>query len=127
MTKPSVVIPQPPDAPGILHVDTSAALCGPTPTHDVGHEAGVSVPGRLDDASLDQVKAAAASDETVRRLAYALWEARGCPHGSSDVDWTAAEREVKGRYRRVRIEGTPVKARDGGGFMKSDSATLEDG
>ena len=27
-------------------------------------------------------------------LAYALWEARGCPDGSPEVDWLQAEREL---------------------------------
>jgi hypothetical protein len=32
--------------------------------------------------------------EFVERLAYKLWEERGRPMGSPDVDWTAAERAV---------------------------------
>jgi hypothetical protein len=32
--------------------------------------------------------------EFVTRLAYRLWEERGRPLGSSDVDWVAAERAV---------------------------------
>jgi hypothetical protein len=39
--------------------------------------------------------------EAVRRLAYAHWEARGCPHGSADADWLRAEEELKQRGRRV--------------------------
>jgi hypothetical protein len=30
--------------------------------------------------------------KSVAELAYALWEARGCPHGSSEQDWLEAER-----------------------------------
>jgi len=29
--------------------------------------------------------------EQIASLAYALWQARGCPEGSSDVDWLQAE------------------------------------
>jgi len=32
--------------------------------------------------------------EFVARLAYKLWVQRGCPLGSPDVDWFAAERAV---------------------------------
>ena len=32
--------------------------------------------------------------EFVERLAYRLWEERGRPMGSPDVDWEAAERAV---------------------------------
>jgi Protein of unknown function (DUF2934) len=37
-----------------------------------------------------------ASDrETIARLAYCLWQARGCPEGSPEEDWFKAEREVR--------------------------------
>jgi len=39
--------------------------------------------------------------EGTRRLAYAHWEARGCPHGSPDTDWLRAEEELKQRGRRA--------------------------
>jgi hypothetical protein len=32
--------------------------------------------------------------EFVAKLAYELWEQRGCPFGSPDVDWFAAEQAV---------------------------------
>jgi hypothetical protein len=31
-------------------------------------------------------------NKSIAELAYALWEARGCPHGSSEQDWLEAER-----------------------------------
>jgi hypothetical protein len=34
-------------------------------------------------------------DEMIRRLAYDLWQARGCPIGSAEVDWFAAERQLE--------------------------------
>lgn len=34
------------------------------------------------------------SDENVAKLAYALWQYRGCPIGSPEVDWTEAERQL---------------------------------
>ena len=32
-----------------------------------------------------------ASHEAIARLAYAIWEQRGCPHGSPEEDWFRAE------------------------------------
>ena len=32
--------------------------------------------------------------EQLAKLAYVLWEERGCPHGSPDADWYQAEREM---------------------------------
>ena len=32
--------------------------------------------------------------EQIALLAYALWEARGCPEGSPEVDWFQAEQEL---------------------------------
>jgi len=33
-------------------------------------------------------------DERIAALAYALWEARGYPQGSPEVDWFQAEKEL---------------------------------
>ena len=30
-------------------------------------------------------------------LAHELWQARGCPQGSPDVDWLAAEQQLRGQ------------------------------
>ena len=32
--------------------------------------------------------------EQIAALAYALWQARGCPEGSPDEDWLRAEQEL---------------------------------
>jgi hypothetical protein len=32
--------------------------------------------------------------EEIARLAYALWEQRGCPSGSAEFDWFAAEEKL---------------------------------
>ena len=34
------------------------------------------------------------SDEEIRVLAYALWQARGCRDGMADEDWFNAEKEL---------------------------------
>jgi hypothetical protein len=39
------------------------------------------------------------SHEEIARLAYAYWEARGHPQGTSQEDWYRAEREL----RRPRV------------------------
>ncbi|MBZ5606849.1 MAG: DUF2934 domain-containing protein [Acidobacteriia bacterium] len=39
--------------------------------------------------------AAADFHEQVARLAYALWQERGCPDGSSEADWFRAEQQLQ--------------------------------
>jgi hypothetical protein len=36
----------------------------------------------------------ATSYESIARLAYAIWEARGCKDGSPEQDWFEAERQL---------------------------------
>jgi hypothetical protein len=38
-------------------------------------------------------------EQTIADLAYALWQARGCPEGSSEIDWIEAERQVMNSRR----------------------------
>lgn len=35
--------------------------------------------------------------QAISDLAYGLWQARGCPEGSSEIDWLEAERQVLGK------------------------------
>src|SRR5690242_14716507 len=37
------------------------------------------------------------SRDEIGRLAYQLWLARGCPHGSAEIDWLQAEQELCAR------------------------------
>jgi len=32
--------------------------------------------------------------QDIAKLAYALWQQRGCPEGSAEYDWIEAEREL---------------------------------
>lgn len=53
-----------------------------------------------DNGSIQQLAAAvrpepAVDPVEVARLAYAYWEARGCPAGSAEEDWLRAERELR--------------------------------
>jgi len=43
------------------------------------------------------------NEETIRRIAYELWRARGCPIGTAEVDWYAAERQIKDRSKAAWI------------------------
>ena len=43
-------------------------------------------------------------EDAIRKFAYALWERRGTPIGSPDVDWIEAERQMRGRPD-VRADG----------------------
>lgn len=38
--------------------------------------------------------------EVTQKLAYEYWQRRGCPLGSPDVDWLAAEKELGAAQRR---------------------------
>jgi len=42
--------------------------------------------------------------EFVEKLAYKLWEQRGRPLGSPDVDWSAAERAVNSSLAASRAD-----------------------
>ena len=42
-----------------------------------------------------------AGDNEVAALARALWQARGCPEGSSEEDWFRAERALRSRRESV--------------------------
>jgi hypothetical protein len=37
------------------------------------------------------------ADEQIAALAKALWEERGCPEGSSEVDWFEAEQRLRSK------------------------------
>jgi Protein of unknown function (DUF2934) len=41
------------------------------------------------------------AQEDLAKLAYALWEQRGCPYGSPEVDWLEAERNLLERSDHV--------------------------
>jgi hypothetical protein len=34
------------------------------------------------------------TQENLAKLAYGLWQERGCPHGSPEIDWLEAERNL---------------------------------
>jgi hypothetical protein len=46
-----------------------------------------------------EAPAAAPADEQIAALAKKLWEARGCPEGSPEVDWFTAEKLVRMRHK----------------------------
>jgi hypothetical protein len=47
-----------------------------------------------------QTPAQSVSPEDIARLAYSLWEERGCQSGSPEEDWFHAERELLGKRQR---------------------------
>ena len=52
-------------------------------------------------AKTDQVvivRAHEAREEDIPALAYKLWQARGCPEGSSQEDWFRAVEELESRH-----------------------------
>jgi Protein of unknown function (DUF2934) len=42
----------------------------------------------------------ASMQEDIARLAYTLWQQRGCPTGSAEFDWFAAEEKLLGSIER---------------------------
>jgi Protein of unknown function (DUF2934) len=42
----------------------------------------------------------ASPQEDIARLAYALWQQRGCPNGSAEFDWFAAEEKLRETVER---------------------------
>ena len=44
------------------------------------------------------------SHDEIARLAHELWQARGCPHGSAEVDWLRAEQELQREINRNNCE-----------------------
>ena len=47
-------------------------------------------------AELTEMEKADATSEDISRLAYSLWEQRGCPEGSPEDDWIRAEQMLVG-------------------------------
>ena len=45
----------------------------------------------------DRPVEAGPAHDNIALLAYALWQARGCPEGSSEEDWFKAEKELSGQ------------------------------
>lgn len=41
------------------------------------------------------------TEENIAKLAYALWEQRGCPYGSPEFDWLEAEQKVLGCSKNI--------------------------
>jgi hypothetical protein len=44
-------------------------------------------------------------ENAIREIAYALWERRGAPIGSPDVDWIEAERQLSEARLDLRADG----------------------
>jgi hypothetical protein len=40
--------------------------------------------------------------EEIAARSYELWQERGYPHGSPEIDWFRAEEELRNRYSRTR-------------------------
>jgi hypothetical protein len=51
-------------------------------------------PSRTASASHSEVPETS-MQEDLAKLAYGLWQERGCPHGSPEVDWIDAERKLR--------------------------------
>ena len=58
------------------------------------------------------------NQEEIAALAHALWQARGCPHGSPEEDWFQAKRELAERsaFQKAEFEEAngPILVRQSG-------------
>jgi Protein of unknown function (DUF2934) len=43
-------------------------------------------------------------NQDIAKLAYALWQQRGCPYGSPEFDWLQAERTLSGAPKMSRVD-----------------------
>lgn len=60
--------------------------------------------GSAEGQAAEGVLATGCGEEQVRQLAYAHWQARGCPTGSPDEDWFRAEQELDGGAANAAAE-----------------------
>lgn len=49
--------------------------------------------------------------EVTAKLAYELWERRGCPLGSPEADWLAAEQALEASHTNSNVTQKPVRER----------------
>lgn len=47
---------------------------------------------------------------SIGELAYHLWQARGCPEGSAEQDWLAAEKQLKSAPRNAEPRAAEPRA-----------------
>jgi len=52
-------------------------------------------------ANSDSQMTETSMQENLAKLAYTLWQQRGCPEGSSEFDWFEAERKLRESAERV--------------------------
>ncbi len=45
--------------------------------------------------SLEEITQQQISQDDIAQLAYALWQRRGCPDGSAEIDWLEAEAQLR--------------------------------
>ena len=65
--------------------------------------------------------------DEIARLAYDLWQARGCPQGSADIDWLQAEQELRVRETEKKPNATarPFLTKRAGTLPASAAAARE--
>ncbi len=73
------------------------------------------------DTNNTEATSLAAEYERIAALAFALWQDRGRPEGSAEVDWLQAEQKLAGlcAWRRDRFAVTAGTARDAGSTFAS--------
>ena len=76
-----------------LHASVAARV--PVPEEKPITSSVAAVPGTQGDYPDLTALLAALEYERIAALAYFYWQQRGCPEGSSDEDWFAAQRHIR--------------------------------
>ncbi|MDB6085742.1 MAG: hypothetical protein JWN43_3623 [Gammaproteobacteria bacterium] len=59
-------------------------------------------------------------EQRVSDLAYRLWQARGCPEGSPEVDWAEAERQIANQADSSQVPADDIDGPLKDSFPASD-------
>jgi hypothetical protein len=71
-------------------------------SHPIQRESGVrKAPGTAKDSRSQEPQTL--MYESITKLAYALWQQRGCPYGSPEFDWLEAERTLNGTPKMLSL------------------------
>jgi hypothetical protein len=65
--------------------------------HLTGHERSREAQEHNLQAFLNQPHVTPPTDEDIAKLAYELWQARGCPEGSAEEDWFQAAKQLSAK------------------------------
>ena len=74
---------------------SSPALAAPLGTQRETSRLSSAAANASREQSSQETAQQALSQDDIANLAYALWQRRGCPDGSAEVDWLEAEAQLR--------------------------------